>query len=364
MNIPELICNPATRHEFVLLFDATNSNPNGDPDAGNLPRVDPETMHGLVTDVALKRKIRDYIALTDSASIFIQSKTALNKLILGGFRKAGAEPPILKLTEAQLENEELIGWLSSLEESGFSVEDDELIYTGESPKEKDIKTRILEGFDPSKIELKKELETLVKGLVKAAKGDQKISVKQREEAQKYMCNDYFDIRMFGAVLATGLNAGQVRGPVQLTFGKSIDPISPMDLSLTRQARAKESDPMGLGPRKAVVPYGLYLAKGYFNPFLAKTTGVSSNDLVMLWTALYNLFDYDRSAARPDMTVRGVYVFTHENEKGNAPAHKLLETIQVKRNEGITAARAFTDYTVTVNDSDLPSGVTLTRLLEG
>jgi CRISPR-associated protein Csd2 len=300
--------------------------------------------------------------LTDSASIFIQSKTALNNLIQGGFQKAGVEPPILKLTETQVENEELISWLTSLDESRFSVEDDELIYTGENPKK--IKTQILEGLDSSKVELKKELEAIVKGLAKAVKGDQKITDKQRKEAQVYMCRDYFDIRMFGAVLATGLNAGQVRGPVQLTFGKSIDPISPMDLSLTRQARANTSDPMGLGPRKAVVPYGLYLAKGYFNPFLAKTTGVSSDDLTMLWTALCNLFDYDRSAARPDMTVRGVYVFTHENEKGNAPAHKLLETVQVKRNEGVIAARAFTDYTVTVNDSDLPSGVTLTKLLEG
>jgi CRISPR-associated protein Csd2 len=364
MNISDLICNPNTRHEFILLFDATNSNPNGDPDAGNLPRVDPETMHGLVTDVALKRKIRDYIALTQSSNIFIQSKTALNKLIMDGFRKAGTEPPILKLTTAQLENEQLMNWLSSREDFGFLVEDDELTYTGESPKEKEIKKHLLESLDKSEVDLRKELESLVKGLAKSAKSDQKVTAQQKENAQKFMCEDYFDIRMFGAVLATGLNAGQVRGPIQLTFGKSIDPISPMDLSLTRQARAKESDPMGLGPRKAVVPYGLYLAKGYFNPFLAKKTGVSSSDLMMLWTALCNLFDYDRSAARPDMTVRGIYVFTHENDKGNAPAHKLLEMIQVERNENIVAPRAFTDYTVTINDSNLPNGVTLTKLLEG
>ncbi|MFN8510607.1 MAG: type I-C CRISPR-associated protein Cas7/Csd2 [Deinococcaceae bacterium] len=362
MNIPELICNPAARHEFVLLFDATNSNPNGDPDAGNLPRVDPETMHGLVTDVALKRKIRDYVALTESAGIFIQSKTALNKLILGGFKKSGIEPPVLKLTESQFENEELISFLTSLEESGFSLETDVLTYTGESPKE--IKKQMLSGFDSSKIELKRELEALIKGLEKAVKGDQKITTKQKQEAQKHMCSDYFDIRIFGAVLATGLNAGQIRGPVQLTFGKSIDPIFPMDLSLTRQARAKESDSMGLGPRKAVVPYGLYLAKGYFNPFLAKTTGVLSEDLRMLWTALCNLFEYDRSAARPEMAVRGVYIFTHENEKGNAPAHKLFESIQVQKKEDVITPRSFQDYILSISAATLPNGITLTRLLEG
>jgi CRISPR-associated protein Csd2 len=287
MNIPDLIKNPAARHEFVLLFDATNSNPNGDPDAGNLPRVDPETMHGLVTDVALKRKIRDYLALTREVGIFIQSKSSLNSLI----EQAGED-------------------------------------------------------------LKKD----------------KGSKRADEDVQKEMCRRYFDIRMFGAVLSTGkMNAGQVRGPVQLTFAKSIDPIFQFELSITRQARTTdermETGQTEMG-RKAVVPYGLYIARGYFNPFLAKTTGVSSDDLEMLWTALCNLFDYDRSAARPDMTVRGVYVFTHESDKGNAPAHKLLEMVKVKSNPDVTAPRAFTDYAVTVDDAALPGGVTLTRLLEG
>ena len=296
MKTPDIILNPATRHEFVLLFDATNSNPNGDPDAGNLPRVDPETMHGLVTDVALKRKIRDYLGQTREVPIFIQSRVALNT----------------------------------------------------------IKQQTAELVDPP---LSKE----------EREGKKPIS-----RLQNKLCERYYDIRMFGAVLATGaegdrLNAGQVRGPVQLTFAKSVDPIFQYDLSITRQARTTEermetgSTEMG---RKAVVPYGLYVAKGYFNPFLAKTTGVSSDDLEMLWTALCNLFDYDRSAARPDMTVRGVYVFTHESDKGNAPAHKLLEMVKVKSNPDVTAPRAFTDYTVTVDQSTLPNGVTLTRLLEG
>ena len=288
MNIPEIIKNSAARHEFVLLFEAVNSNPNGDPDSGNLPRVDPETMHGLVTDVALKRKIRDYLSLTQNENIFIQSKVALNTLI----------------------------------------------------------------------------EQVGKDLEKEAKGNKRAD----EDVQKGMCERFFDVRMFGAVLSTGkLNAGQVRGPVQLTFAKSIDPVFQLELSITRQARTTEermetgSTEMG---RKAVVPYGLYLAKGYFNPFLAKTTGVSSNDLTMLWTALCNLFDYDRSAARPEMTVRGVYVFTHENEKGNAPAHKLLELVKVGLKDKEKAPRAFTDYTVTVDDQNLPAGVTLTKLIEG
>jgi CRISPR-associated protein Csd2 len=288
MNIPEIIKNPAARHEFVLLFEAVNSNPNGDPDSGNLPRVDPETMHGLVTDVALKRKIRDYLSLTQNENIFIQSKVALNTLI----------------------------------------------------------------------------EQVGKDLDREAKGNKRAD----EDVQKGMCERFFDVRMFGAVLSTGkLNAGQVRGPVQLTFAKSVDPVFQLELSITRQARTTEermetgSTEMG---RKAVVPYGLYLAKGYFNPFLAKTTGVSSNDLTMLWTALCNLFDYDRSAARPEMTVRGVYVFTHENEKGNAPAHKLLERVKVDLIDKTKAPRAFSDYTVNLDESEMPNGVTLTRLLEG
>lgn len=291
--------DPAKRHEFALLFDVTNGNPNGDPDAGNLPRVDPETMHGLMTDVALKRKVRDYLQLTRDMPIFIQSKTALNTLKQQVADKI--EPPLTK--------EEREG--------------------------------------------KKPIPRL----------------------QSQLCKEYFDIRMFGAVLATGeegarLNAGQVRGPAQFTFARSIDPVLPMDITITRQAKTTE-DRMETGTtemgRKPLIPYGLYRAHGYFNPFLARSTGVNADDLSALWDALQNLFDLDRSAARGEMAVRGLWVFTHDDEKGNAPAHKLFELIKTPSIGG--SPRSFEDYKQSIEfpqDGSLEvfgfAGVTLARLV--
>jgi CRISPR-associated protein Csd2 len=282
-----------------LLFDVKNGNPNGDPDAGNLPRVDPETMHGLVTDVALKRKVRDYLQLTQNVSIFIQSKVALNTL----------KEQVADKVEPALSKEEREG--------------------------------------------KKPIPRL----------------------QSQLCKEYFDIRMFGAVLATGeegarLNGGQVRGPVQFTFARSLDPVLPLDLTITRQARTTE-ERMETGTtemgRKPLVPYGLYRAHGYFNPFLAQSTGVSTDDLVALWKALQSLFDYDRSAARGEMAVRGLWVFTHDNEKGNAPTHKLFELIKTPPVGG--SPRSFEDYEGGIRfpeDGSLEShgfgGVTLDRLI--
>ncbi|HDQ14058.1 MAG TPA: type I-C CRISPR-associated protein Cas7/Csd2 [Sediminispirochaeta sp.] len=257
--------DPTKRHEFVLLFDVKDGNPNGDPDSGNMPRVDPETMHGLVTDVALKRKIRDYLHVTKQTSIFIQSEKALNTLIEDAANEKGAE--------------------------------------------------------------------------KAKKTVNK-------DVQREMCRRYYDIRMFGAVLSTGdFNAGQVRGPVQFTFARSIDPVLPMDVSITRQARTT-TDRMETGTtemgRKPIVPYGLYRAHGYFNPFLAEVTGVSSEDLKDFWDAVVNLFELDRSAARGEMSMRGVGVFTHENKKGNAAAHRLFNLIRVPT---VGTARDFAVYQV-------------------
>lgn len=286
--------DPAKRHEFVLLFDAKNSNPNGDPDAGNMPRVDPETMHGLVTDVALKRKIRDYLQITRSSDkqeqqlgfdIFIQSKTALNKIIEDAGQAVGVR-------ESRTVNE--------------SVRDE-------------------------------------------------------------LCRRYYDIRMFGAVLSTGkLNAGQVRGPVQITFAQSIDPVLPLDVAITRQARTTE-ERMETGTtemgRKPIIPYGLYRAHGYFNPYLARQTGVSPEDLEVLWDALQNLFEFDRSAARGEMHVRSLSVFTHDNPKGNAPAHKLFDLVKVWRRDGVSVPRGYHDYTVVIQRDDLPPGVTLNVLVE-
>jgi CRISPR-associated protein Csd2 len=271
--------DPTKRHEFVLLFDVKSGNPNGDPDAGNLPRVDPQTMNGLVTDVALKRKVRDYLQLTRDMPIFIQSKVALNTLKEQAAEKV--DPPLTK-------------------------------------EERDGKKPI-------------------------------------QRLQSRLCQAYYDIRMFGAVLATGdegarLNAGQVRGPVQITFGRSIDPVLPIDLSITRQARTTpermETGTTEMG-RKPLIPYGLYRAHGYFNPYLAEKTGVTGDDMSALWEALQNLFEFDRSAARGEMNVRGLYVFTHDDKKGNAPAHKLFDLI--RRPEVVDKTkppRDFSDYLVT------------------
>lgn len=278
--------NPATRHEFVLLFDVKDGNPNGDPDMDNMPRIDPETRHGLVTDVSLKRKVRDYVHIVLEQEIFIQSKVALNKVI---------------------------------EEAGEAI--------GEAP------------------------------------GKSKTT---NESVKDEMIRRYYDIRMFGAVLSTGkLNAGQVRGPVQITFGRSLDEVYQHSLTITRQARTTE-ERMETGTtemgRKAVVPYGLYRAHGFFNPFLARQ--VTKDDLSTLWEALENMYEFDRSASRGEMSVRGLYVFTHENRKGNAHAHKLFQCIEVARSSNGELPRAFHDYSVQIDETRIPEGVSLTRVFEG
>jgi len=288
--------DPTKRHEFVLLFDVQNGNPNGDPDAGNLPRVDPETMRGLVTDVCLKRKVRDYLQVVKEIDIFIQSEAALNT----------------------------------------------------------IKKRVADELNPP------------------LEDDERKGKRPIPRLRSELCSKYYDIRMFGAVLATGskedkLNAGQVRGPMQFTFARSLDPVLPMDLSITRKARTTEermeSGETEMG-RKAIVPYGLYETHGFYNPFLAKQTGVSQDDLDVFWEALVNMFEFDRSAARGEMTVRGLYVFSHENAKGNAPAHKLFDLVHVEKKPSVETPRLFSDYEVRIDKEALPEGVTLTELVTG
>lgn len=291
--IPATITDPSKRQEFVLLFDATNCNPNGDPDAANLPRTDPETGHGLVTDVSLKRKIRDYVTLTGAGNIFIQSGTALN----------------------------------------------------------DLKTQAAETLDPP------------------LTAEERAGKRPIGRLRDRLSADYYDIRMFGAVLSTGekgdrLNAGQTMGPVQLTFARSIDPVQVLNVGITRQARtttermATGTTEMGARP---IVAYGLYRAHGYVNPFLAQQRGVSAADLEVFWTALVNLFEYSRSAGRADVAVQRLFVFTHDNALGMAPAHKLLR--RVTANTHVPAPRSIDDYEVAVADDELPAGVTLTKLVE-
>ena len=285
--------DPKTRHDFAYLFDVTNGNPNGDPDNANMPRIDPETILGLVSDVAIKRKVRDFVATTQKGvsgrAIFIQSRAALNTLIEGAATKIGA----------------------------------------------------------------------TKG-----KGG-----RSNPDIKDQMCKDYFDVRMFGAVLSTGdFNAGQVRGPVQLTFARSFDPVLPLDLTITRvaitKAEDKERKETEMG-QKPMIPYGLYLAKGHYNPFLGEQTGVSAEDLGLFWDALGSMLEFDRSASRGEMACRGCYVFSHDTPLGNAPSHKLFDLVSVRKKASVQAPRLFQDYEVKVTDPSTSDykGVSLTRLFE-
>ena len=288
------------RYEFVILFDVENGNPNGDPDAGNMPRIDPETGYGLVTDVCLKRKIRNYVETAKEGEsgygIYIKDSVPLNRSDLEACKAVGVDEK--KLKEA---------------------------------KSKD-----------------KALD---------------------EKLRDFMCSNFYDIRTFGAVMTTfvkgALNCGQVRGPVQLGFARSIDPILPQEVTITRVAITKEADAEKKGTemgRKYIVPYGLFRAEGYISANLArKTTGFSEDDLALLWRAILNMFELDRSAARGNMAVRELIVFKHDSELGNAPAYKLFELVKVARKDGVTAPRAYSDYTVTLDEAHLPDGVTVTRM---
>lgn len=277
------------RIDFVYMFDVQDGNPNGDPDAGNLPRVDAETGMGLVTDVCLKRKVRNYVQvaknLEDGYDIFIKEKSVLNTLI---------------------------------DKAHDDVE------------------------------------------VKNAKD-------KTEAARRFMCKNYFDIRTFGAVMSTGNNAGQVRGPIQLTFARSVDPVETSEHSITRMAVAteKEADKQEGGNRtmgrKATVPYGLYVCHGFISANLAQQTGFSEDDLALFWEALKNMFDTDRSAARGLMSAQKLIVFKHDSMLGNAPANKLFDLVTVtKKCDG--APRSFKDYFVTIDKDNVPSGVTVEELI--
>lgn len=290
------------RYEFVILFDVENGNPNGDPDAGNMPRVDPETGLGLVTDVCLKRKIRNYVEMAkegeDGYRIYIKDGVPLNR------------------SDAE-----------ACAACGVDADD--------------------------------------KSLKAAKKNDKDLDRRLRD----WMCEEFFDIRTFGAVMTTfvkgALNCGQVRGPVQLGFARSVDPVFPQEVTITRVAITTEADAekkdteMG---RKYIVPYGLYRCEGYVSANLArKTTGFSEDDLALLWQAILNMFENDHSAARGKMAVRELIVFKHESELGNAPAHKLFDLVQIRKNDYVDAPRAYTDYTVTVDEAALPAGVTCVRM---
>jgi CRISPR-associated protein Csd2 len=291
------------RYDFVLLFDVKDGNPNGDPDAGNLPRVDPETNHGIVTDVCLKRKIRNYVLLTRAGQtgfdIFVKEKAVLNRLIAGAYAD-------LKIDLTRAPRDEKDGKKRNKADEGQGTE--------------------------------------------------------VEAARQQMQRTFFDVRTFGAVMSTGANAGQVRGPVQLTFARSVDPIVALEHSITRMAVATEAeaekqsgDNRTMG-RKNTVPYGLYCAHGFISPQLARQTGFSEGDLDVLWEAMKGMFEHDRSAARGLMSLRKLLVFKHAGELGNAPAHALFDLVSVRRQDDNKPPRDFSDYAVTVGQ--VPQGVTL------
>ena len=290
----------SNRYEFVIFFDVENGNPNGDPDAGNMPRIDPETGYGLVTDVCLKRKIRNYVETV----------------------KEGV--------------------------SGYRI----YVKDGVPLNRSDAEACAYVGVDPGKLK-------------EAKKKDDQLDEKIRD----VMCQTFFDIRTFGAVMTTfvkgALNCGQVRGPVQLGFARSVDPILPQEVTITRVAITTESDAEKKGTemgRKYIIPYGLYRAEGYISANLArKTTGFSEDDLNLLWQAILNMFELDHSAARGKMAVRELIVFRHDSELGNAPAYKLFDLVTAERKPGVVTPRAYRDYTVSVDEAGLPDGVTCTRM---
>lgn len=288
----------ARRYDFVLLFDVVNGNPNGDPDAGNAPRLDPETGLGLVSDVCIKRKIRNFVSLVRSDPATGQPKERYD----------------IYVKERAILNHQHQRAYDALE-----------LKPGGKAKEKQDKV---------------------------------------DRARNWMCQTFFDVRMFGAVMSTDIPAGQVRGPVQITFARSIDPIVALEQSITRMAvtTEKEAEKQEGGNRtmgrKEIVPYGLYVAHGFVNPFLAAQTGFSEEDLELLWTALLQMFEYDRSASRGEMATRGLFVFEHESKLGNASAHRLFERVRISLKERSQPPRKFADYDVKVDDSDLPAGIRL------
>lgn len=291
------------RYDFVFFFDVKNGNPNGDPDAGNMPRIDPDTSRGIVSDVCLKRKIRNYVDLVKGEEI--------------------DDPDV---AEGEL---------------GYKI------YVQEAAVLNDRNRKAYVHYD---------MKPASKKLPKAKEDQIKVT--------KFMCDNFFDIRAFGAVMTTDVNCGQVRGPIQLCFAESVDPVLPLEMSITRMAVTNEKDAekektMG---RKQYVPYGLYRAEGFISAALAEKTGFSQEDLDLFFEALMNMFENDRSAARGLMASRKLFAFKHESKLGNAPAHKLFDTVSVKRLiEDGAEARAFSDYEIVVDRAAIPEGVELLEL---
>lgn len=362
------------RYDFVLLFDVKDGNPNGDPDAGNLPRVDPQDGRGLVTDVSIKRKIRNYVAMKKKKpeggfeprfDIYVKEKAVLGRAHFDAFNKLG-----INLGQDVTEDipEELVDAFGDLAlPEGMEIDTDEdgnsiLKLSGVALDKKEAQ-KWLKDLKPLKPV--KDFLTRALGKLKARRPTQD----ETENGRVQMCHDFFDIRTFGAVLSlkTAPNCGQVRGPVQLTFARSIDPIISSEHAITRCAVATEAESEKQGGdnrtmgRKFTVPYGLYRAHGFVSAHLAGETRFDESDLDLLWESLKSMFEHDRSAARGEMATRGLYVFKHDSELGNAPAHTLFDRIRPKLKPDVAVPRAFGDYEIAVDESGMPQGVQLLKL---
>jgi CRISPR-associated protein Csd2 len=362
------------RYDFVLIFDVKDGNPNGDPDAGNLPRVDAETGQGLVTDVCLKRKVRNYIQLTkvdangkpeESYGIYVKEKAVLGRAHVEAFKDLGID---VGMESRKLIPENLVPESEDLELcEGLSIaeQDDnskELVVAADADK-KEINIWLKDSG------LSKAWKKLVTDALKDAK-PRRPTAAETEKGRDWMCKHYFDIRTFGAVMAlkSAPNCGQVRGPVQLTFGRSVEPVATLEHSITRMAVATEAeaekqsgDNRTMG-RKNTIPYGVYVAYGFVSPALAAQTGFSQEDLDILWKALTDMFEHDHSAARGLMATQKLIIFKHESALGNAPAHKLFKRVKVEKKKNVEVARDFDDYDFSIDGNALPEGISVTEKL--
>lgn len=359
------------RYDFVLFFDVKDGNPNGDPDAGNLPRVDPETGNGLVTDVCIKRKVRNYIQLEKNCippfDIYVKEKAVLGRAHVKAFKELGID--LGEESKATI-SKEVYDWLDANGGTdGLSIDSDEdnntytLIVAADADK-KEIKDWLKE------VKPVKAVKDVITNAIKAAKS-RRPNEKEVEKGRTKMCQDYYDIRTFGGVLSlkSAPNCGQVRGPVQFTFARSINQVVPLEHSITRMAVATEAeaekqhgDNRTMG-RKFTIPYGLYRCHGFISAPLADNTngkngtGFSEEDLELFWKALLEMFEHDHSAARGQMATRKIIVFKHDSSMGNAHSQELFDMVKVEAKTN--PVRDFTDYTISVpKQSDMPKGVTL------
>ncbi len=356
------------RYDFLLFFDVCDGNPNGDPDAGNLPRIDAETGNGLVTDVCLKRKVRNYVQLTQSQQgydIYIKEKAVLGHAHLRAFNdlqiKVGEESQkkIPSDLIALFEDLDLFEGLSISEQD----EAEKVFVVAADADKNEIKSWLKEA------KLPKKLNNFISNALKDAKS-RKPTAAETEKGRDWMCKNYYDVRTFGAVMSlrSAPNCGQVRGPVQLTFARSVVPVAQLEYSITRMAVAtdaeaeKQSGDNRTMGRKFTIPYGLYVGRGFVSPQLAAQTGFSQQDLDLFFKALGEMFEHDRSAARGMMATRKLIVFKHADPLGNAPAWKLFDLVKAEPKDPAKPPREFGDFTISIDRAKCPAGVEIIELV--